>query len=79
MSSFILQSDSGYSDLIILNTEGFPIHRPFQVLLHPDNEDNVFNQAFVQYLKEQLSERQFGVINNIDSKAAPATTDPTSS
>lgn len=55
MSKFILQSEPSYSDLKILNAEGFPIQRPIQVLMHPDNRDDIFNQAFVQYLKEQFS------------------------
>jgi DNA-binding transcriptional LysR family regulator len=55
MSNLILQSESSYSDLKILNAEGFPIHRPIQVLMHPDHQDDVFNQAFIQYLREQLS------------------------
>ncbi|MDR0271647.1 LysR family transcriptional regulator [Paenibacillus sp.] len=57
MSKFILESDSHGKSLKVLNTEGFPIDRPLQVLMHPDNQENVYNQAFIQYLKEHLDPR----------------------
>ncbi|MDP5274425.1 LysR family transcriptional regulator [Chengkuizengella axinellae] len=55
MSKFIVQSESKFSSLSILDVEGFPIHRYVQVLMQPDKQEDVLTQAFVQYLKEKLS------------------------
>ncbi|GLY12897.1 LysR family transcriptional regulator [Pseudobacillus badius] len=54
MSKFIIENDSRPVQFKILNVEGLPIHRPIQVLMLADQENNQLKQSFIRFLRDQL-------------------------
>lgn len=61
ISAMALQGDSAYSDIKVLDVEGFPISRPIKMLLNPKRMDFLLRDTFAIFARDKM--RDFSLIS----------------